>query len=162
MRAQVFTLIDVGIQPELKNYLLAGQLNMAVCPNCGTPAMIAAPLIYHDPAKQLLLVHFPQQLNARPEEQERFIGDATGMLLRALPQSAPKGYLLAPKRFLTLNSLVDTILEADGISRETIEAQRKRVELISQLVEAYERGEDQLKAVLAQQPGSLDYDFFPP
>lgn len=160
MRAQVFTLIDVGIQPELKNYLLAGQLNMAVCPNCGTPAMIAAPLIYHDPAKQLLLVHFPQQLNARPEEQERFIGDATGMLLRALPQSAPKGYLLAPKRFLTLNSLVDTILEADGISRETIEAQRKRVELISQLVEAYERGEDQLKAVLAQQPGPLDYDFF--
>ena len=41
MRAQVFTLIDVGLQPELKNYLLAGQLNVAVCPNCGTPAMIA-------------------------------------------------------------------------------------------------------------------------
>ena len=53
MRAQVFTVIDVGVQPELKNYLLAGQLNVAICPNCGTPAMIAAPLIYHDPAKQL-------------------------------------------------------------------------------------------------------------
>lgn len=160
MRAQVFTLIDVGLQPELKNYLLAGQLNMAVCPNCGTPAMIAAPLIYHDPAKQLFLVHFPQQLNARPEEQERFVGDATSMLMRALPQSAPKGYLLAPKRFLTLNSLVDTILEADGISRETIEAQRKRVELISQMAEAFELGDDQLQAAVAQHKGELDYDFF--
>jgi hypothetical protein len=101
MRAQVFTLVDVGLQPELKNYLLAGQLNMAICPSCGTPAMIAAPLIYHDSAKQLFLIHFPQQLNARPEEQERFIGDATSALMRVLPQGAAKGYLLAPKRFLT-------------------------------------------------------------
>src|SRR6266498_777432 len=160
MRAQVFPLVDVGMQPELKNYLLAGQLNMAVCPNCGTPAMIAAPLIYHDPNKQLFLVHFPQQLNARPEEQERFIGDATSLIMRALPQDKPKGYLLAPKRFLTLNSLVDVILEADGISREVIEAQRQRVTLISQLAEAFEQGEEQLAAAVAQNKEALDYDFF--
>jgi hypothetical protein len=160
MRAQVFTLVDVGVQPELKNYLLAGQLNMAICPNCGTPAMIAAPLIYHDPNKQLFLVHFPQQLNARPEEQERFIGDATSLIMRSLPQDKPKGYLLAPKRFLTLNSLVDVILEADGISREVIEAQRKRVTLISQMAEAFEQGEEQLAAAVAQNKDALDYDFF--
>jgi phosphate uptake regulator len=160
MRAQVFTLVDVGVQPELKNYLLAGQLNMAICPNCGTPAMIAAPLIYHDPNKQLFLVHFPQQLNARPEEQERFIGDATSLIMRSLPQDKPKGYLLAPKRFLTLNSLVDMILEADGISREVIEAQRKRVTLISQMAEAFEQGDQQLAAAVAQNKDALDYDFF--
>lgn len=160
MHAQVFTLVDVGLQPELKNYLLAGQLNMAVCPNCGTPAMIAAPLIYHDPAKQLLLVHFPQQLNARPDEEERFIGDAAAALMRSLPQNAPKGYMLAPKRFLTLNSLIDTVLEADGISRETIEAQRKRVGLIGQLVEAFEQGETQLQALATQNKDALDYEFF--
>src|SRR3569832_1173905 len=94
MRAQIFTLVDVGVQPELKNYLLAGQRNMAICPNCGTPAMIAAPLIYHDPTKQLFLVHFPQQLNARPEEQERFIGAATSAIMRELPPDMHKGYLL--------------------------------------------------------------------
>jgi len=160
IRAQVFTLVDVGVQPELKNYLLAGQLNMAICPNCGTPAMIAAPLIYHDPNKQLFLVHFPQQLNARPEEQERFIGDATSLIMRSLPQDKPKGYLLAPKRFLTLNSLVDVILEADGISREVIEAQRKRVTLISQMAEAFEQGDQQLAAAVAQNKDALDYDFF--
>ena len=160
MRAQVFTLVDVGRQPELKNYLLAGQLNLAVCPNCGTPAMIAAPLIYHDPAKQLFLIHFPQQLNARPEEQERFIGEATSLIMRDLPADAPKGYLLAPRRFLTINSLVDTILEADGISREMVETQRTRVELISQFAEAYEQGEEQLAKLVEQQKEKLDYDFF--
>src|SRR3954449_7662785 len=160
MRAQVFTLVDVGRQPELKNYLLAGQLNVAVCPKCGTTAMIAAPLIYHDPAKQLFLVHFPQQLNARPDEQERFIGDATSLIMRELPQEAPKGYLLAPRRFLTLNALLDTILEADGISREVIEAQRARVELISRLAEAFEQGEQQLAAAVTQNKAALDYEFF--
>jgi hypothetical protein len=160
MRAQVFTLVDVARQPELKNYLLAGQLNLAVCPNCGTPAMIAAPLIYHDPAKQLFLIHFPQQLNARPEEQERFIGDATSLIMRDLPADAPKGYLLAPRRFLTLNSLVETVLEADGISREMVEAQRARVDLISRLAEAYEQGEEQLAALVEAQQDQLDYEFF--
>jgi hypothetical protein len=160
MRAQVFTVIDVGVQPELKNYLLAGQLNVAVCPNCGTPAMIAAPLIYHDPAKQLFLIHFPQQLNARPDEQERFIGDATSMIMRELPPDAPKGYLLAPRRFLTLNSLLDSVLEADGISREVIEAQRARVELISRMADAFEQGEQQLAAAVAQNKAALDYEFF--
>jgi hypothetical protein len=122
--------------------------------------MIAAPLVYHDPAKQLFLVHFPQQLNARPDEQERFIGDATSVLMRSLPANAPKGYLLAPRRFLTLNTLIETVLEADGISREMIEAQRKRVDLISQLAEAYEQGEEQLTALVEQHRDELDYEFF--
>lgn len=160
MRAQVFTLVDVGVQPELKNYLLAGQLNVAVCPNCGTPAMIAAPLLYHDPEKQLFLIHFPQQLNARPEEQERFIGEATSMIMRTLPADAAKGYLLAPKRFLTLNSLIEVVLEADGISREMVEAQRTRVELISRMAEAFEQGEEQLAALVNEQKALLDQEFF--
>lgn len=160
MRAQIFTLIDVGRYPELKNLLLAGQLNLAICQRCGAPAMIAAPLIYHDPAKQLCLVHFPQQLNARPEEQERFIGEATSALLRDLPANAPRAYLLAPRRFLTLNSLVDAVLEADGISREVVEAQRQRVEVIGRLAEAYEQGEEQLANAVDQYKDALDYEFF--
>jgi hypothetical protein len=160
MRAQLFTLVDVGRQPELKNYLLSGQLNVAVCPNCGTPAMVAAPLIYHDPAKQLFLVHFPQQLNARPEEQERFIGEATQLIMRGMPANAPRGYLLNARRFLTLNSLIDTILEADGISREMLEAQRARVDLIGLLAEAYEQGEEQLAKAVEQHKEQLDYEFF--
>jgi hypothetical protein len=160
MRAQLVTFVDVGRQPELKNYLLSGQLNLAVCPSCGTPAMVAAPLIYHDPAKQLFLVHFPQQLNARPDEQERFIGEATQAVMRGMPANAPRGYLLNPRRFLTLNSLVDTVLEADGISREMVEAQRARVELISLLADAYEQGEEQLTKAVEQHKDQLDYEFF--
>lgn len=134
-RAGIYTLIDVAQQPELKGALLSGQLNVAVCPNCRTGSMLGAPLIYHDPSKQLCLVFFPQELNSRPEDQERFVGEATSFLLRSLPADAPRAYLLSPRRFLTLPSMLDAILEADGISRETLEAQRRHVDLISELAE---------------------------
>jgi hypothetical protein len=122
--------------------------------------MISAPLFYHDAAKQLALVHIPQQLNARQEEQERFIGDAAALVMRTLPPNAPRAYLLAPRRFLTINSLIDAILEADGVSREKIEAQRQRVDLIAQLAEAAERGEEAFNALVEQQRDQLDESFF--
>lgn len=160
IRAQVFTVVDVGVTPELKNYLLAGQLNTVACQNCGYVSMLAAPLVYNDPAKQLFLVHFPQQLNAKPDEQERFIGDATSALMRSVPADVPKGYLLAPRRFLTMNSLIEAVLEADGITKEMIEAQRKRVDLIGQLADAYVENEEQLPALVEEHRAELDQEFF--
>jgi CpXC protein len=134
-RAGIYTLVDVTQQPELKAALLGGQLNVAVCSNCNTATMLGAPMVYHDAEKQQLLVYFPQELNASPQDQERFVGEATSFLMRSLPPEMPRGYLLAPKRFLTLPSLLDAVLEADGISRETLDRQRAHVELISQLAE---------------------------
>ncbi|MCS6839324.1 MAG: CpXC domain-containing protein [Roseiflexus sp.] len=160
LRASVVTIIDAAQHPELKARLIAGQLNMAMCPSCGMAIMISAPLFYHDAAKQLAFVHFPQQLNARQDEQERFIGDATALIMRALPPNAPRGYLLAPRRFLTLNSLIDAVLEADGVSREKIEAHRQRVDLIGRLAEAAERGDEALAALVDQHRDAINDEFF--
>src|SRR5690606_16170147 len=107
----------------------------------------------------LCLVYFPQELNSRPEEQERFVGEATSFIMRSLPQEAPKGYLLAPKRFLTLPSLLDAILEADGVSRETLERQRGYVELISELAGALQ-DDEQFDALVAQHQDQLTPEFF--
>jgi hypothetical protein len=121
--------------------------------------MLSGPLVYHDAAKQLCLVYFPQELNARPEEQERFIGEVTSFLTRSLPPDAPRAYLLTPRRFMTLNSLVDTVLEADGITKEEIERQRKRVELISQFAEVMD-DETAFNQLVEQNRAELDYEFF--
>ena len=159
-RASIATIVDATQHPELKARLLAGQLNLAICPSCGMAIMISAPLFYHDAARQLAFVHIPQQLNARQEEQERFIGDAAALVMRTLPPNAPRAYLLAPRRFLTINSLIDAILEADGVSREKIEAQRQRVDLIARLAEAAERGEEAFNTLVEQQRNQLDESFF--
>ncbi|NOK59325.1 MAG: Chromosome partition protein smc [Chloroflexi bacterium AL-W] len=160
LQARVFMIVDVGQQPDLKNRLLSGQLNMVVCEQCGNVSMIAAPLLYHDPDKRLFLVHFPQQLNTQPEDQEKLIGDATSLLIRNFPEDQPKAHLLAPKRFLTMNSLIEAVLEADGVSREMIEAQRKRVDLIGELATAYEESDEALTQLANQHHSELNAEFF--
>jgi hypothetical protein len=158
-RTQVHTLIDVTEQPELKATLLSGQLNVAVCPQCGAASMLGAPLVYHDAAKQLFLIYFPAELNSQKDEQDRFIGDATSFLMRSQTGAAPKGYLLNPRRFLSLPAMLDAILEADGISREMLDAQRKRVELISQMADMLD-DESRFNALVEANQDAFDLEFF--
>ena len=158
-QAPVFQLIDVGQAPELKQALLSGRVNVAICPQCGTGGMLAAPMLYHDPAKQFLFALFPQEIQAKPEEQEQFIGALTQLIMRSLPQDAPKGYLLAPRRFISLSSMMDTILEGEGISKEALAAQRKRSDLLGQLLQADE-DEQAIRRIVDANKEAFDYEFF--
>lgn len=137
-QTNIQTIIDVQQQPELKQALLAGQLNVAVCPQCGAATMLGTPLFYHDAEKQLYLVFIPQELNLSAEQEEGLIGEHTSALMTSLSSDAPRGYLLQPRRMMALATLIDTILEADGIPREVLEQQRLRVDLISQLASTFD------------------------
>ncbi len=165
----VFTYLDTGIQPELKSMLLSGQMNVAMCPKCGAGGMLATPLAYHDPAKKFFFTLFPQELNLGQDEQERFVGEATKVAMETLPKEAPRGYILTPRRFITMQSLIETVLEGEGISKEVMQAQRARVEVLSQLAEALETDhaagtldtpEAKLAAAVEKHKAALDYDFF--
>ncbi len=155
----VFQLIDVGQAPELKQALLSGRINVAVCPNCGTGGMLATPMVYHDPEKQLFFVLFPQEVQATPQEQEQFIGTLTQYVMRSMPGDTPKGYMLTPRRFISLTSMLDELLEAEGIPKAALEAQRKRSQLLGQLVQA---GEDEqaVRRIAEANKDGLDYEFF--
>lgn len=165
----LWTYVDVGVQPELKGAMLSGQLNVAVCPSCGAGGMLASPLIYHDPEKKFFWTLFPQELNLPTEEQERFVGEASKVAMQLLPPDAPRGYLLTPRRFITMQTMLETLLESEGITKEVMQAQRQRVELLSQLAEALEadRAENlldsdqgKLAQVVAANKAALDGEFF--
>ncbi|PLS82335.1 MAG: hypothetical protein CYG59_04395 [Chloroflexi bacterium] len=155
----VFQLVDVGQQPELKQALLSGRLNVAVCPKCGAGGLLATPLVYHDPDKQLFFSLFPQEIQAKPEEQERFVGALQGIVMQTLPADKPKGYLLNPRRFITFTSMLDAILEAEGISKEALAAQRKRTELLGRLLQA-DQDEAAIQKLVDDNRDALDYEFF--
>jgi hypothetical protein len=161
MRVAIVNIIDAEAQPHLKSQLLGGRLNASNCPKRGAPVMLAAPLIYHDGSKQLRFVHIPQQLlaSAKGVELERFVGSATNLLMNELPPDAPKGYLLAPKRFLTMQSLVEAVFEGDGVTKEMLDAQRKRVDIISQLLDAMNQGDGALNAAFQTHQAEIDEEF---
>jgi hypothetical protein len=103
--------------------------------------------VYHDAGKQLFLVYVPQELNSQPQEIDRFIGDASAFFLRSLPPDTPRAYLLAPRRFLSLQSLIEAIYEADGVSAEDLRRQNRYVEILTELVNLVEDDEQFAAAV---------------
>jgi hypothetical protein len=113
-------------------------------------------VIYHDPAKSLAIVFTPMELNLKTEERERLIGDMTNALMRSLPEEAPKGYLLQPHTALTMQGLIEQVLEADGVSREMLDAERKKADLINELADA---DQEQREKLLADNAGLIDEQF---
>ena len=60
--AEVEKLFDLNVDPQAKQRLLSGAVNVARCPNCGFEGPINVPIVYHDPEKELLLTYFPPEL----------------------------------------------------------------------------------------------------
>ncbi|HET9979600.1 MAG TPA: CpXC domain-containing protein [Ktedonobacterales bacterium] len=55
----IYSTVNVTMEPELLYRLLAGTLNVATCPNCGRKAASAQPFIYHDMARGLFAYVHP-------------------------------------------------------------------------------------------------------
>jgi hypothetical protein len=137
-------ILDVGRDPSARDRLLGGRVNVVTCPHCGFQGMVSTPLMYHDPEKQLAIIHVPMQLNLGQQDREKLIGDMTNAVIRSLPDDAPKGYLLQPATALTLQGLTEQVLEAEGITREMIDAERRKIELIDRLASARKEEVDDL------------------
>lgn len=136
MIADINQLFDVGAEPAYKQLFLSGSFNLAQCPNCGYQGNLASPIVYHDPQKELLLTYVPPELGLPRDEQERLLGSLTNQVVNRLPQEQRKAYLLRPQAHLTIQSLVERVLEADGITREMIQGQQKRLNLLQRLMTA--------------------------
>ncbi len=157
--AQVQSIIDVGQDRQLKASLLSGQLNTVTCPACGALGAISTPLLYHDPDKELLLLFVPPELSLPLQERERLTGNMVNALMSTLPAEKRKGYFLNPRTALTRQSLIEEILQADGITPEMIAEQRARSVLLQDLLAAMDE-EERLQTIIEQHEDKIDYPFF--
>lgn len=155
--ADVQQLFDVGVDPKSKQVFLSGRFNFAQCPHCGYQGMLASPLVYHDPEKQLLLTYFPPELALPINEQEKVIGPLINRVVNDLPQEKRKGYLFNPKTMLTLQLMIETVLEGEGITKEMINAQQERINLIQRLLSA---SEDVRIEIIKTEDQLIDHEFF--
>ncbi len=148
----VRSFIDVAEDAQGKALLLAGQLNTSQCPQCGAVNTLSVPLLYHDAGKEMLIALIPMELNMNKDQQERVVGD----LMKALPKENFKGYMFNPKRALTMQGLLDMVLQADGITPEMMEAQRQRVALIQQMTES---DDETLQTLISENDAQIDIQF---
>lgn len=156
--ADINQLFDVGQDPRAKQMILSGSFNLARCPNCGYQGNLATPIVYHDPDKELLLTHFPAELAMPVHEQERLVGPLLKQVMDNLPIEKRKGYLLRPQTMFTMQALVERVLEGEGITKEMVEAQQKRLALLQRLLEV--TSDDVLEHIAKENDRLLDADFF--
>jgi hypothetical protein len=67
----IYQYVNVGSDPQLLYIVLAGLLNVAICPNCGRKAAVSQPFIYSDPERSLLAYVHPR--NDAPEDARLMI-----------------------------------------------------------------------------------------
>ena len=157
LMADIDQLFDVGEDPTAKQKILSGAFNLASCPNCGFRGMIATPLVYHDPSKDLLLTYFPPELGLPINEQERIIGPLITRVTNSLPQEKRKAYLLQPQAMFTIQTMVERILAADGITKEMIQAQQERMNLLQGLMNA---SDVSIEEITSKEDARFDSDFY--
>ncbi|MDX2077619.1 MAG: CpXC domain-containing protein [bacterium] len=150
----VYSILDIATTPQFKSMLLSGRLNSAPCPNCGNMNSVVSPLLYHDSEKELLIALIPMDLNMNKDDQERLIGN----MMNRLPKGNFKGYMFNPRRAITLQGMINQILEADGITPEMMEEQRARIQLVQQCLEA--GSEEALQQVVTNNDAKMDDRFF--
>ena len=155
--ADIEQLFDVNADPDAKQKLLSGTFNMIQCPNCGYQGNLATPIVYHDPNKELLLTFVPPEIGLPRDEQERVIGSLINQAVNNLPPERRKAYLFRPQASLTMQGLLEQILEADGITREMIQAQQERLNLIQRLMNV---SPESLEDVVKEDDKLVDAEFF--
>lgn len=156
--ADVEQIFDLNHDPQAKQRLLSGQVNVIHCPNCGYDGMVGTPVIYHDPEKELLLTFFPSEMGLPLNEQERVIGPLINQVVNRLPLEKRKAYILRPQSMLTFQTMIEKILEGDGISRQMIDDQQKRLALLQRLL-SIPTAESRLE-VIKQEETLIDENFF--
>jgi hypothetical protein len=155
-QAIIEQIIDVGRDPQAKARFLSGRVNMVTCPNCGHTMAVGTPMLYHDPAKELMIIFVPMELNISTEERERVIGDLTRRAIDSIPQEQRKAYLLTSKQALTIPGMIDMILDADGITAEMRDAQRQKMQVVNLFLQA---GPDQWPSLIDEQAAFIDGEF---
>ena len=156
--AEVEQLFDASADPEAKQRFLSGNINVANCPHCGYQGPLATPIVYHDNEKELLMTYFPPELGLPLNEQERLVGPLITQVVNKLPNEKRKAYLFRPQTMLTLQSMIEKVLEGEGITKEMMDASQKRLNLLQRLVST--TSADTRAEIVKQELELIDERFF--
>lgn len=150
-------ILDVRVDPEVKNRLLSGAVNVAMCPACGNGGALNIPFIYHDPEHEIALLFLPVGVGHGEVERQKFAGQLTRQLMDAMPQEERRGYLFQPETFLTMENVVKRVLELEGVTDEDMARSQEQREFLDKFLSALE---EEWPQVVADNEGLLDENFF--
>lgn len=155
--AEIQQVIDGGRNPQYKELILSGGLNIAQCQACGFQGQLPVPIVYHDAEKEILYTFLPPDVSKTMEEKEGALAPLLKNIIDNLEPKERKGYLFQPKEMLSMNSLIKNILLEDGITEEMIESQQEKVKLVDDL---FVQDGEALTETIKSNNERIDREFF--
>jgi hypothetical protein len=85
----IYHAVNITLDPDLLYVLLAGRLNVAICPNCARQFASPLPFLYHDMKRGLFAYVHP---GGEPDEEERdqFLAELSRVYTEAVAESERK------------------------------------------------------------------------
>ncbi|MFN8459205.1 MAG: CpXC domain-containing protein [Anaerolineae bacterium] len=141
-----------------KAALLEERLNEAHCVRCHTNITPTIPLLYYDLSKEITFALTPPEASLAEATPAETVQLLTNVLINDLPAGQRKPYLFTPRRFDSRESMVEAILESEGITAET----RQRRAAKAQLIETFLAAPDEtaFREKIKVYDAKLDYEFF--
>ena len=157
--APIFTIIDLGANPELRSPLMSGQLNVGVCQQCGSGGPLTAPLMVHDPENSFLGVFVPMQGLSGDLSQQKVIGDLQRSLMTKVPKESQRGYMLQPQIFMDMQRMMEKLWGFEGVTPEMLRRQSDQGELMQSLMNLV-NDDTALNIAIERNKNLIDREFF--
>jgi hypothetical protein len=125
----VWLVVDRQERPDLVRLIMDGELNVARCPHCGAEGGVNHPLLFHDGAREQVVIALPLTVQGSEAARE-LVGDLLQRLLAAIPQAEHQPYM----------GEIEMVPELDGL----------RALLIEQALADDTDAQDQLTALAVQ------------
>ena len=108
--AELWDGVNAQEQPDLKELLLDGELNIVVCPSCGEMFYAEHFMIYFDPSEELLAFVFPE---ARKREKEKCSKEMREKFENIKLESNSYGVDYEPMVLFGLESLMEFLVKQE-------------------------------------------------
>jgi hypothetical protein len=105
----VWESLNVSLDPELRNKLVCGEINIFRCESCNSKVLINSPLLYHDMKREYCVQYFPPK---KIEDFEFYDGFTIDGKLSGLPTD---NYLVAPHIVFDFNEMIRYIQFRDKL-----------------------------------------------
>lgn len=84
--AELWTSLSIADDPELKEALEAGEINVVCCPSCSEVFHVDHFLLYHDSKSELLVFVYPFSFSGQEQRLARKMNEDTDNALASLPE----------------------------------------------------------------------------
>jgi hypothetical protein len=144
--ATIYHAVNVTLEPRLLYRLLAGQLNVSTCPNCGRQVQTAQPFVYHDMKRELFAYVYPHT-DVPPEDRDALLEHLREAYVQAVGEAERLAHRRArpvelPKPTVRRSRPADDLwakLEPDAPPMQVIFGTSELIALVESLLEPEEK-----------------------